>query len=65
MNQQYKENIFFHGKNSYANAPSCYVMLTLGVLLTYLAEFGKNSITFVHTKLKSSSSYFLSMTRLK
>jgi len=67
MNQQYEGTIFFifHSKNCYENAPWCYIILTMGVLLTYLAKFRKSSFTFLHTKLKSSSWYFLRMFRWK
>jgi len=66
MNQQYQGTIFFfHGKNGYAKAPRCYIILKMGVLLTYLAKFRKSSFTFLPTKLKSSSWYFLRMLRWK
>jgi len=58
-----KDHIFFifYGKNGYAKALRLYVTLKMGVLLTYLEKFCKNSFTFLHTKLKSSSCYFLRM----
>jgi hypothetical protein len=57
MNQQYKGTVFFlfsMGKNNYANAARCYLILTL---LTYLAKFRKCSFTFQRMKLKSRNSY--------
>lgn len=63
MNQQYEGTIFFffYGENGYAKALRCYVTLTMGVLLTYLAKFRKSSFTFLHKKLECSSWYFLRM----
>jgi hypothetical protein len=67
LTAKYESTIFFifYGKNGYANAPRWYVILTLGVLLTYLAKFRKCSFTFLHMKLKNSSSYFLKNDQFK